>query len=279
MLEANPGVLARDPALLAVAEHWHEARDVRRSLTAAVDAMPAAARVCRCDEEVFLWIRVMRAFGELDDAAAVAGMSLRQAYAQSALVAHMSSRLADWVASVPAHLLSPTERRFFEREHAVHGKGEMNEQAQEDIAALADLVEGDQPDFLGITMWTVLGATMTTDLDRGAALCARARRAAAELGNVRARIMVESTDSYRSQATGDLPGAAVALREALVEFGEERDGLKGSTKFADLDVDSLDLVELAQIIEDEYGIEVQDTDLDKIETIDDVTALVSQRLA
>ena len=67
--------------------------------------------------------------------------------------------------------------------------------------------------------------------------------------------------------------------EALVEFGEERDGLKGSTKFADLDVDSLDLVELAQIIEDEYGIEVQDTDLDKIETIDDVTALVSQRLA
>ncbi|HXV54000.1 MAG TPA: phosphopantetheine-binding protein [Solirubrobacterales bacterium] len=67
--------------------------------------------------------------------------------------------------------------------------------------------------------------------------------------------------------------------EALVEFGEERDGLKGSSKFADLDVDSLDLVELAQIIEDEYGIEVQDTDLDKIETIDDVTALVSQRLA
>ena len=67
--------------------------------------------------------------------------------------------------------------------------------------------------------------------------------------------------------------------EALVEFGEERDGLKGSTKFADLDVDSLDLVELAQIIEDEYGIEVQDSDLDKIETIDDVTALVSQRLA
>ena len=67
--------------------------------------------------------------------------------------------------------------------------------------------------------------------------------------------------------------------EALVEFGEERDGLKGSTKFADLDVDSIDLVELAQIIEDEYGIEVQDTDLDKIETIDDVTALVSQRLA
>ena len=67
--------------------------------------------------------------------------------------------------------------------------------------------------------------------------------------------------------------------EALVEFGEERDGLKGSSKFADLDVDSLDLVELAQIIEYEYGIEVQDSDLDKIETIDDVTALVSQRLA
>ena len=52
--------------------------------------------------------------------------------------------------------------------------------------------------------------------------------------------------------------------------GRVRRGARGthrrSTKFADLDVDSLDLVELAQIVEDEYGIEVQDTDLDKVET-------------
>ena len=68
------------------------------------------------------------------------------------------------------------------------------------------------------------------------------------------------------------------VTDALVEFGEERSELSPSTRFADLDVDSLDLVELAQIVEDEYGIEVQDSDLDKVETIGDVVELVSQRL-
>jgi acyl carrier protein len=67
--------------------------------------------------------------------------------------------------------------------------------------------------------------------------------------------------------------------DALVEFGEERSELSAATRFADLDVDSLDLVELAQIVEDEYGIEVQDSDLDKVETVSDVVELVSARLA
>jgi acyl carrier protein len=67
--------------------------------------------------------------------------------------------------------------------------------------------------------------------------------------------------------------------DALVEFGEERSDLSTSSKFADLDVDSLDLVELAQIVEDEYKIEVQDSDLDKVETIGDVVELVSSRLS
>jgi acyl carrier protein len=66
--------------------------------------------------------------------------------------------------------------------------------------------------------------------------------------------------------------------EALVEFGEERENVSLEAKFADLDVDSLDLVELAQIVEDEYGIEVKDSDLDQIETVADVVDLVSQRV-
>ena len=67
--------------------------------------------------------------------------------------------------------------------------------------------------------------------------------------------------------------------EALVEFGEERENVSLTARFADLDVDSLDLVELAQIVEDEYGIEVKDSDLDKVETVGDVVELVSQRVA
>ncbi len=65
--------------------------------------------------------------------------------------------------------------------------------------------------------------------------------------------------------------------EALVEFGEERENLSPTAKFADLDVDSLDLVELAQIVEDEYGIEVKDSDLDQIETVGDVVEMVAKR--
>ena len=67
--------------------------------------------------------------------------------------------------------------------------------------------------------------------------------------------------------------------EALVEFGEERENVTLEAKFTDLDVDSLDLVELAQIVEDEYGIEVNDADLDKIETVADVVELVAARSA
>jgi acyl carrier protein len=66
--------------------------------------------------------------------------------------------------------------------------------------------------------------------------------------------------------------------DALVEFGEERENVTPQARFEDLDVDSLDLVELAQIVEDEYGVEIADSDLDKIETVSDVTDLITARL-
>ena len=66
---------------------------------------------------------------------------------------------------------------------------------------------------------------------------------------------------------------------ALVEFGEERENLSPQARFEDLDVDSLDLVELAQIVEDEYGVEIADSDLDKIETVSDVVELITTRSA
>jgi acyl carrier protein len=64
---------------------------------------------------------------------------------------------------------------------------------------------------------------------------------------------------------------------ALVEFGEEPENIKPDSRFEDLDIDSLDLVELAQVIEDDYGIEVSDADMDKIETVADVVAYVTER--
>ena len=65
--------------------------------------------------------------------------------------------------------------------------------------------------------------------------------------------------------------------DALVEFGEERENVGLDARLEDLEVDSLDLVELAQIVEDEYGVEIKDSDLDKVETVRDVVDLIAAR--
>ena len=64
---------------------------------------------------------------------------------------------------------------------------------------------------------------------------------------------------------------------ALVEFGEEPENVKPDSRFEDLDIDSLDLVELGQVIEDDYGIEIQDKDMDQIQTVQDVVDFVTAR--
>lgn len=65
--------------------------------------------------------------------------------------------------------------------------------------------------------------------------------------------------------------------DALVEFGEEPEKVTAQARFEDLEVDSLDLVELAQIAEDEYGVEISDADLEGLETVGDVIGLIAAR--
>jgi acyl carrier protein len=67
------------------------------------------------------------------------------------------------------------------------------------------------------------------------------------------------------------------VTDALVEFGEERENVTPGAKFEDLDVDSLDLVELAQIAEDEYGVEITDADMDGLVTVGDAVELIASR--
>ena len=69
------------------------------------------------------------------------------------------------------------------------------------------------------------------------------------------------------------------VTDALVDFGEERENVTLDAEFEQLDIDSLDLVELAQIVEDEYGVEITDTDMDKLRTVGDVVDLVAARSA
>jgi acyl carrier protein len=67
--------------------------------------------------------------------------------------------------------------------------------------------------------------------------------------------------------------------EALASFGPDVDSITSSATFEELDIDSLDLVELAQIVEDEYGVVLKGEDMKELRTVGDVVELISTRAA
>jgi acyl carrier protein len=64
--------------------------------------------------------------------------------------------------------------------------------------------------------------------------------------------------------------------DGLEEIGAEGEITRQAT-FEDLDVDSLDLVELAQIVEDEFGVELDGDAVKDVKTAGDVIDLVVAR--
>jgi len=64
------------------------------------------------------------------------------------------------------------------------------------------------------------------------------------------------------------------LTEALVSFGAERDKVKRDADWESLDVDSLDLAELAQIVEEEYGVKMAEKDMKELKTVGDAVDFV-----
>ena len=67
--------------------------------------------------------------------------------------------------------------------------------------------------------------------------------------------------------------------EALPQFGVDESQIARDATFEELDVDSLDLAELSQIIEDEYGVALKGDDVGKIKTVGDAVDLVVNRAA
>jgi acyl carrier protein len=65
--------------------------------------------------------------------------------------------------------------------------------------------------------------------------------------------------------------------DALPQFGVDEDAVSRDATFEELDVDSLDLAELSQIIEDEYGVQLKGDDVAKIKTVGDAVDLVVSR--
>ena len=67
------------------------------------------------------------------------------------------------------------------------------------------------------------------------------------------------------------------MTDALVEFGPQREEIKRDATFESLDVDSLDLAELSQIVEHEYGVKIEGDDMPNIKTVGDAVDYIVAR--
>lgn len=65
---------------------------------------------------------------------------------------------------------------------------------------------------------------------------------------------------------------------ALEEFGADPAQITLDAEFEAIDIDSLDIVELAQVVEDEYGVELKGEDVEGIKTVGQAVDLVVSRL-
>ena len=65
--------------------------------------------------------------------------------------------------------------------------------------------------------------------------------------------------------------------DALVEFGEEPDAVSLDARLEELEIDSLDLVELAQVVEDDYGVVLKGEDMKELKTVGDAIELIVSR--
>ena len=64
------------------------------------------------------------------------------------------------------------------------------------------------------------------------------------------------------------------LADAMQQFNVDPSEISRDATFEELDVDSLDLTEISQIIEEEYGVTIKGEDARNIKTIGDAVDLV-----
>jgi acyl carrier protein len=67
--------------------------------------------------------------------------------------------------------------------------------------------------------------------------------------------------------------------ESLVTFGADADAINRDATLEAIDIDSLDLVELTQVVEETYSIDLDGSDFKNIKTVGDVVDLVVAKVA
>ena len=67
------------------------------------------------------------------------------------------------------------------------------------------------------------------------------------------------------------------ITDSLISFGANADDINRDAQLTALDIDSLDLAELSQIIEEQFGVELTSADVAEIHTVGDAIDLVAER--
>jgi acyl carrier protein len=65
--------------------------------------------------------------------------------------------------------------------------------------------------------------------------------------------------------------------DAIKDFAPDADDVTRDSTFEALEVDSLDLVELGQVVEDQFGVKLESADVAELGTVADVVDLVAAR--
>ncbi len=68
------------------------------------------------------------------------------------------------------------------------------------------------------------------------------------------------------------------VAEALESFGADPDQINAQATLESLDIDSLDLAELSQIVHERFGAEMKSSDVAELKTVDDAVALIHSRI-
>jgi len=69
------------------------------------------------------------------------------------------------------------------------------------------------------------------------------------------------------------------VMESLITFGAKADDVTRDATFEDIDVDSLDLAELAQVVEDEHGVKMEGEDMKDIKTVGQAIDFITEKKA
>ena len=69
------------------------------------------------------------------------------------------------------------------------------------------------------------------------------------------------------------------VMESLKTFGAKAEDVTRDATWEAIDIDSLDLAELAQVVEDEHGVKMQDDDMKDIKTVGEAIDFITEKKA